>query len=552
MPTVTDKSLLAWLLEPSSHRGIRFAGRNESWDFWSYERLAHLARRVAHSLVRAGVLEHDVVALVQRSSPEFVACLFGAMLAGTVPSPMAPAGTFQDPIRYREQLTGLLRSAKPAIVVADADLTPHLGNFMARADAPKLVTVNTLLDGAAEGTRAVDRRPTELALLQFTSGSSGSCRGVRIPFDALESNVAAIRHWLRWTAADPVASWLPIHHDMGLIGCLITPIVSQSDLWLLEPEQFIHRPLRYLRCFGENGARLTSIPNFGLDHIVRRVRPETLSNMDFSHWRAVIVGGETLKPESFARFYGLLSPFGLRRTSLLPAYGLAEATLAVTSLPLTEGWTQLDLKPASVVMGRSIVRAESDDPERTSVMGCGRPVLGVSVTIANESHQSLSDGQVGEIVVRGSSVAAGYVGGASESLTHFSNGALNTGDVGFMLDGQLFVLGRLGDSIKIHGRTVFAEDIESVLTSLEIPSHRVAALLGWHKGEPTVVVILENPSVDWVREASSILRQHAAGATILLLDAPRGTITHTSSGKTKRRQLWQAFVEGLLPGILAG
>lgn len=523
------QALLAWLEDPPYDRGIRFAGRGEAWDFWSYERLAALTRRLAAGLAGYGVRAGDAVAVVQRSSPDFVASLFAAMLVGAAPVPIAPPMSFQDGAEYAEHLTGLLATAKPAVVLADEDL-------VAKIAAPHVSSVSSLLDNTSEDQVAWP--DSDIALLQFTSGSTGRARGVRVPYRALAANVEAIREWLEWTEQDPVASWLPVHHDMGLIGCLICPVVSKSDLWLLPPEEFVRNPLRYLRCFGESGARLTATPTFGLDYIVRRVDPDRLAGLDFSEWRAVIVGAEHIDAASLDRFYRLLRAFGLRRSALLPAYGLAEATLAVTGLPLREEWSAVGVPPDKIALDAPV---PVDPQNPTTIVGCGRP-LSTRVEIHGADAKPLPDGWVGEIVVSGDSVARGYVGDGSP-VTRFTHDRLYTGDAGFVHDGQLFLLGRLGDSLKLRGRAVFAEDVEAAVKQCGVPAHRMAAVLGWHENSPTVVLVFDGPQPGWVVVAREAVLRRTEGARVVVIDAP---IPRTSSGKVKRRALWRAFTAGTL------
>lgn len=531
---MTDRPLLAWVAKADTDRGIRFAADGESWDFWSYHRLAALARQIAGGLVDAGVGPGDVVSFVQRSGPSFVGTLFGTMLAGAVPSPIAPPMVFQDSATYRRHLSALLTAARPAVVVTEADLAEAVADI-ATGSGIRVVTVDALL-AAGDPVAAPHRKPADLALLQFTSGSSGRARGVRVPFEALEANVAAIQQWLGMNGRRPTASWLPLHHDMGLIGCLITPIVDGSDIWLLSPEEFVHRPLRYLRCFAVHGAELTAMPSFGLQYIARRVRAEALAGLDFSGWRAIIVGAERVAEGALERFHALLAPFGLARRALLPAYGLAEATLAVTGLPLAEEWATATIEP--------------DTMPGVPVVGCGRPLAGVTVTVADESGRPLPDGRIGEIVVRGRSVAAGYVAPSqSSSLTSLSAGVLHTGDAGLLRDGQLYVLGRLGDSMKVRARTVFAEDLEAALCAVGVPGHRVAVALGERAGIATAVAVVEHARPEWLPEVHSLLRRGAEGAQVVVLPAPNGTIPRTSSGKPKRRELWRAFLDGRLDSL---
>ena len=546
-------SILAWLTSPATGRGIHVLQPGGEWVFWSYRDLAHLVSQTADGLAELGIRRGGRVAILQRPGADFVATFFGTMLAGGACVPAAPPMAFQHPASYRDHLTRLLRTARPRVIVADHSILDQVRAAAGSAGTGLVIPGDDIRGGLPGGEPVheglIPDLPGEPALLQFTSGSSGAARAVPVTHGALASNVAAIRRWLRWTADDPVASWLPLYHDMGLIGCFITSVVSQSDFWLLPPEEFIHRPIEYVRCFGELGARLTAMPNFGLDYIAKRVRAEDIERMDFSRWRAVIVGAEYLNDVSFERFHALLGPRGFRRTAMRPAYGLAEATLAVTGLPLAEEWTSVAVEPTSVAVNRPIIRTASDGGQ--VIVGSGRPLSRISVSVVDEEGKELPGSWVGEIVVRGPSVAAGYAGG-TQSATRFADGAVYTGDAGFIADGQLFVLGRLGDALKIRGRSVFAEDLEVALGNAGVPRHRTAVALGLRNGTPTAVVVFERPQPAWLDEARALLGRRAEGADVAIVDLGSGTIPRTSSGKVRRRQIWLAFAGGSLPGRVAG
>jgi acyl-CoA synthetase (AMP-forming)/AMP-acid ligase II len=503
-----NHELLTWMDDPAENRGIRFAAGGDEWDFHSYARLADRARRLAAGLTAAGVSRGDVVVLVARTGPELVAALFGCVVAGATPCLVAPPMAFQRRDGYPEHVAAICADTRPSLLLTDRELVDRL------APIPGLPTVLPIDE--VDGTPGVSPAPTDLALVQFTSGSNGTPRGVRVPHTALAANIAAIRGWLAMTSDDPTASWLPLHHDMGLVGCLLTPVTTGADLWLLRPEDFIRDPRRYLRCLGARGARLSAMPTFGLAHIVRRVRPSQLVGMDFSAWRALIVGAERVDPVVLEEFHTLL---GVGREVLLPAYGLAEATLAVTGLPPAGGWRTAD---------------GPDGP----VVGCGRPLKGVMVSIVDD-RGPLPEGVAGEIAVAAGSLPAG--------------GVLRTGDVGFLRDGELFVLGRMNDSVKVRGRSLFAEDMESVLTGLGLPAERLAAALGEHDGRPAVLAVVESAPDDLLDRAPQALRARSEGAAVVVVSAPRGTIPRTSSGKPQRRRLWQAFRAGDLRGsVVAG
>ena len=364
----------------------------------------------AAGLIDLGVGAGDVIGIAVRSGPDFVATFFGALAAGATPCPVATPGVL-----------GAARSAGSRVEPRDprgchpfpwptGPATPGSAGVPAVAPAALRRLSGAPVPGPA---------PDGLGLIQLTSGSTGAGKAVAVGVAALEANVAGIAHWLEWTRDDPVASWLPLFHDMGLIGCLITPIVMQSDLWLLRPSEFVRNPVRYLRCLGERGATLTAMPDFGLRHIVGAVDASDLAGLRFDHVRAVIVGAEPLRTRSFDVFHELLGPHGLARRALRPAYGLAEATLAVTGLACDREW-----------------RSAGVDTGARRVIGCGRPLPGVTVEIVDGDGHGVADGSVGEIVVSGPSLARGYLGDPNATDAAFAGGALRTGDAGFPARGR--------------------------------------------------------------------------------------------------------------------
>ncbi|MEU6476612.1 AMP-binding protein [Streptomyces sp. NPDC047017] len=454
-------TLLSWLESPSTRTGVNFGTREGGWHRQSYAELARLSRRAAHALVRAGVGTDDVVALVLPSSPAFVAAFFGTLLAGATPAPLAPplAGA-PSAAGYDDRMSALLAAARPRAVIADR--TP------ARPLPPGIPLLHSAaLLGHPEET-GPGRTPAARGLVQFTSGSGGRARGVALGAAALAGHVAAIRDWLEAGPGTVWASWLPVHHDMGLVGCLLGPVLAQDELWLMRPETFVRRPLEYLRCFGLRGASVSATPAFGLDHILRKVRPEDLTGLDFSGWHSLVVGAERIPPGTLRGFHALLGLHGLRRATLLPAYGLAEASLAVTGVRHGQQWT-----------------------EEKSVVGCGSPLPGTTVRIVGDDGRDLPDRTVGEIAVRGPQIALGHLGDDLRD-TRIGDGELRTGDAGFLADGQLFVHGRIGDGLKLRGQWVFAEDVEQTLRRAGLLPPRSAVVLGEDATGPVAALVTED------------------------------------------------------------
>ncbi|MFH8472610.1 AMP-binding protein [Streptomyces sp. NPDC018000] len=529
---IPDRGLLTWLDEASTERGLYYANRGDDWDFWSYRDLGQLVLRTAAALRAKGVGEGDVVGLVLRSSPGFVAGFFGALAAGATPCSIAPPFAFQRADEYEQHAGHLFETARPKYTICDDESLERIRKIT----APVGLTEPEIFEELVAGVGPLEKPLPlpETALLQFTSGSSGFSRGVRISADALRANLTGMRRWIGWTPDHPGISWLPVHHDMGLVGFLLNAVVTGCDGWMMQPDDFIRSPLRYLRCISERGAAMTGMPNFGLAYILRRVKPAQLEGLRFDSMRAVIIGAERVDPQVLDDFHALLGPHGLDRGTLLPAYGGAEATLAVTGLRPGEGWsTQVpDDGDASSLAG-------------TAVVGCGRPLEGRTVTIVSEDGEELPDGQVGEIVVTGVSIASGYIGDAgSASGTSLAGAGLDSGDAGFVRDGQLFVIGRLGDGLKVSGKMVFAESLETLLHQRGIPERRVAVLLGVRDGVPTGVAVFGGVQPGWRESAHEVLSEWLGDAHLQAVELPRGGIAVTSSGKPRRRVIWKALCAG--------
>ncbi|MFD8723172.1 AMP-binding protein [Streptomyces sp. NPDC059629] len=532
--------LLAWVDSPSSASGIHFA-TGDGWDWWPYDRLAAEATTLSGGLAECGVRRDDVVMIVLPAGADMVLSLYGAMLSGATVSPVAPAAVWHQATEYDEHLARIARMAEPRAVITRESSRERVQ----RAVGPgrPVVTPEQLRSAGSPLVRA----PAATALLQLTSGSSHSPRGVRVSRRALEANVAAIAEWLGVADVPDSAHWMPLHHDMGLIGGLFTPVSIQGTVRSLRPGHFVRDPLRYLRCFGEQGAAVGTMPNFGLEQVINRVTPEDLAGLDFSGWRALIVGAERLNPVLLERFHDLLAPFGFARRALTPAYGLAEATLAVTGLAPPRDPRYARLTPGAP----ATLHGPTASPEG-GVVGCGTPLAGVRVWVRDGEGRPAPDGVVGEIMVSGSSLADGYQAGPQQdgdpapSDMTFDGTVLRTGDAGFMLRGELFPLGRLCDSIKVRGRVVFAEDLERSLHSLGLPSYEVAVLLGLAEGGHRVVAVVENPPPLIESRIVKVLERETGGLPVSVITGPLRTIERTTSGKPRRRAMWRRYLAGQL------
>lgn len=543
--------LLGWLDHPSPVAGLHSADPAGRFERVTYQQLAVEVRRVAAGLAANGVRPGDRVVVVLPSGPKFAACFFGVATAGAIPVPVAPPQAYQDPRVYRRHLDVVLATAGPTMAIWSGTDTEGIG----RLDGGPLVGPRRVPDrtGAGAGAGAdllwmtmdevaaggggrhdpIVRTDDDPALLQFTSGSSGVAKGVLISRGALAANVGAIGRWLGFGPGRSVVSWLPVHHDMGLVGCLVAPICHQMPVWTMPPEQFVAHPERWLQCVADQGAVLSAMPAFGLAHLLRRVPGDIWDRLDLSALQGVVLGAERCDAAVLASAAARLALCGARRGVLLPAYGLAEATLAVTG----------------VAPGEEL-RTESG-PRGVSVVGCGRPLDSVTVEVHTSDGRQAGPGEVGEIVVSGPAVADGYcvAPGASPAGEHgltttaIHDGWLHTGDAGFLRHGWLYVVGRFGDSVKVRGRPVFAEDLEMALAGAGMGAGRVAVTLGEDGGRPQAVVVVENVDAEIRSTVRTVVGRSVPDLAVVVVGVERGGIPRTSSGKPRRRQLWEAFGE---------
>lgn len=541
--------LLDWLDAPSASDGLRFLTDDGTWESVPYARLAGLVRATARDLRDHGLTTGQVVVILHRTGPGFAASFFGVLAAGGTPAPLAPPAALGDARRWRAHAAHVIEECGAALVLADRDLAEVAA---AVAGPSRAVLPPPDARDAAPGSWT----PAETALLQFTSGSRGRARGVRVSRGNLEANIAMIEQRWAGRAAGTGVSWLPLYHDLGLIFGLLTPVVRGEPVGLMRPEQFVQQPLRWLREHHGRPGVVMLVPNFGLEYVVRRVRPDRLGGLDLSGVEAIVTGAERVHLDAVAAFLELLRPCGLRPSALRPAYGLAEATLGVSCAPLGRVAKAVAVAPGPVRMGEPLPLVGSAPVSRrppagpgTWHVGCGTPLDGLTVRIVDDLGRALPDGSLGEIAVRGPSVALGHTREQEDPATRFEDGELFTGDAGFLLDGELYVVGRVGDSLQVRGRNVYVEDLEAALAEEGLLTRQRTAVLAGHLGdEPTVCVLTAAPSAQDV--VACLVPLVGPDVTVRVVRVKAGVIELTSSGKPRRRTMWRRLLAGEIDGPL--
>ena len=561
-----------------SAKGVRFVDRREDARFISYADLLERARRTGRALRARGVEPGDRVAVILPTCPGFYDAFFGALFSGAVPVPLYPPVRLGRLGEYRERTTDLLRGCRVRLVLSDERTSRVIGRPVSAA-APDLGFATVAgLRAAGSADAGADRlfrsgAPDEVALIQHSSGTTGTPRPVRLTHRAVIANLEAIRS--RILAAYPeeegvehaTVSWLPLYHDMGLIGCLLTSLAHPADLTLLPPELFVARPAVWLRAISRYRATVSGAPNFAYAYCAERIGPEETApgTLDLSTWRVALTGAEPVTRSALDRFGARFGPHGFRPEAPTPVYGLAEATLAVTfSDPGAPArFRRFDRRSLT----RHGVAGETKGPRPIELPSLGRPLDGVRVRIVapGAGGREAAEGELGHVQIGGASLFDGYEdGGAGPASEPGAAGRtaplpwFDTGDTGFLLDGELYLYGRAKDVIILRGRKYAPQHIEEALDGLEGARRGCSAAVGLpldETGEERLVVLLERArgaSAEADEELATAARRRVLEQTGLVparveVLAP-GTLPRTSSGKIRRTEARCRYRDGRLDG----
>ncbi|MFC9438837.1 AMP-binding protein [Nocardia sp. NPDC057030] len=551
-----DKDVAAvrdWLADPAGAAGIRLADEAGGWDYRSYPELAEQTWSIAALMRGHGMGSGDGACVIMPTGFPCIAAFYAVWACGGVFTPVAPP-MFGDLDQIIAHIAGILVQAEPRLVVTSTEfeqLVRQAATVAGRSDEPLVIDAATLRP--CPPAERVFGEPDECALLQFTSGSTAAPRGVRVSWHNLANNIAMISELVEWRAGEAMVSWLPLYHDMGLVGAFLTTVTNQGELWLMRPDQFVRDPARWLRAMAH--AQHSPSPSFALGYVAHRVSPEEIADLDLSGWRTLAVGSEPVEVADLQSFANLTGPLGFSMSAYTLAYGLAESTLMVTSSARHRPITALRIDTPTLRFGEPVTildRELLDDTHRVDgagwITGLGYSTPESTVTVVDENGSPLPDGTLGEMVVVGDSVALGYSDESDGASTRIVDGALYSGDAGFLHRGEVFVIGRMGSSLKVRGRSVFMEDIESrVAQETGITKGKLAAVAITEPGGQGIALFAESAPGDWISAARKIIRGELGPAqTVTIVTGPRGIIRRTSSGKPRRRYMWDQFRGGAL------
>ncbi len=522
--------------------GVRILDRREQEIWLGWPEVFERSRRVAGGLRELGVEGGEVVGLFYPTGEEFICAFFGTLLAGAVPAPLYPPVRLGRLREYQSRTARLLQAAGIGRVLADTRLLRILGEALVGARC-RSYTLAQLPAGEAV---AVEVEPDALGLVQFSSGTTVDPKPVALTHRALMAQTVALNSFWPDTPEQRHSgvSWLPLYHDMGLIGCVFTVLERPSTLTLIPPEHFVSRPALWLRALSKYRATISPAPNFAYGLCTEKIRDDQVEGIDLSEWRVALCGAETIVPAVLHRFAERFAPYGFRAQSLTPVYGLSEAALAVTFSDLE--------RPLSCHA------LATRGPNGREVVSVGRPLPGFEVEVRDDAGRGLPGEQEGRIWVKGPSLMREYLNQPAATSAVLRDGWLDTGDLGFLHDDELHVSGRAKDVLIVRGANHSPDEIEAVVSELEEVRTGCAAAVahlpdGADHEEIWLFVERRRGRGEPSQEALAETCRHAVLAdTGIAVDRIEvlepGTLPRTSSGKIRRQRALELYLVGeLLP-----
>jgi fatty-acyl-CoA synthase len=547
--------------------GLDYAARGEGgFNFYSargeiqvvlpYAELRERAVALARGLIAAGLARGDRCLLIADTDGDFMVAFFACQYAGLLPAAAPIPTSLGGRDEYVASLRRLLTSTAARAAMAPATLVDYLREAAQGLDIPLVggpADFYNLPPGPAD---LRTWRKDERCYLQFSSGSTRFPHGIDIPQRALMANARAItRDGLRIDVGDRCTSWLPLYHDMGLVGFTLVPLLTQMSVDYLATRDFARRPLMWPRLITLNGGTLSYSPSFGYDLAARRIdHSSRVEGIDLSSWRGAGIGGDMIQPRVLERFAEIFAPYGFRREAFVPSYGMAETVLAISFAPLDRG-VELDRidRRRLATDNLAVATADPDPKQARDFVLCGRLLGGHHAEIRDEQGRSLPDRRVGRVFVHGPSIMAGYFEEPETTASVLSaDGWLDTGDLGYTVDGSIVITGRSKDLIIVNGRNVWPQDLEwSVEEQLSLRRGDTAAFaFEAEDGSERVMMLVQCRVPDaerrkqLARDVVGVLqRAHAIEATVTLVP-PHG-LPQTSSGKLSRARAKSNWLAGL-------
>jgi acyl carrier protein len=509
----------------------------------TYRDLWQGALAYAAGLAAAGLAPGQTVAIMLPTSKEYLFTFYGTLLAGGIPVPLYPPARLTTIEDHLTRHVGILKSCGATLMVTIPEAKPIAWLLRAQVESLRGVMVPADFDSSSASFTPVKATSGQIGFLQYTSGSTGQPKGVVLTHANLLANVRAMGKAARATSADVFVSWLPLYHDMGLIGGCFATMYLSFPVVLMSPLAFLARPSQWLRAIHRHGGTISGGPNFSYELCLRRIPDHEMEGVDLSSWRFAFNGAEPVSPETIRGFEEKFAPWGFRKNVISPVYGLAECSVGLAFTPPGEPWQMDALDREQFSTSGEAVPAREDDPAPLRVVACGRAIPDHEMRVVDGAGFELPDRSEGTLQFRGPSATSGYYRNPEATKALFAGDWVNSGDRAYLADGTVYITGREKDIIIRGGRNISPYELEEAVGDIPGVRRGCVAVFGSMdaaSGTERIVVLAETREVDpssqdSIKQKINDLALGLIGSPVDdIVLAPPHTVPKTSSGKIRR------------------
>ena len=550
--------VLDWHADTHPHRvHMHFYGEDDEAQPITYNDLRERAREIATGLLETGLEPGETVAIMLPSCVEYFHCFLGILMAGGVPVPIYPpmrASQMEDHVRRHAQI---LANARTAILITFDQVKPVAVLLRSQVDSLKRIVTTEELRADIPLVTPAKLNEDDIAFLQYTSGSTGNPKGVVLTHGNILANIRSMDIALATGPNDVFVSWLPLYHDMGLIGAWMGSLYVGFTLVLMSPLAFLARPARWLRAVHKHRGTISGGPNFSFELCLSRVDDKDIEGLDLSAWRVAFNGAEPVSADTLRRFHQRFSSYGLSAGAIAPCYGLAEATLGLGFAPLGRGLLTDLVGREALATERHAVPADPADEDPLEVVACGQPMAGYQVRVVDADGRELPERYQGRLQFKGPSTTSGYYRNPQATRELFDGDWLESGDLAYIASGDIYITSRVKDMIIRAGRNIYPYEVEEGVGDLPAVRKGCVAMFGStdpHTQTERLVIVAETRETN--REVRASLKQHIGELAVGIIGmppddivlAPPRTVLKTSSGKIRRSATRELYEAGTLVG----
>ena len=532
---------------------IRLWVSDDEEDVITYAALDTRARAVAAGLLNVGLQPGDRVAIMLPTSRDFFVAFFGVIMAGAVPVPIYPPVRRAQVEDHLRRQAGILRNAQAVHLITDAEIRPLGALLKGLTQDLQTVTTVAALGRASPLEKPMPATAETTALIQYTSGSTGDPKGVVLSHANLLANIRAMGQAMDASSRDIFASWLPLYHDMGLIGAWLGSLYYAAPLVVMSPLAFLANPARWLWSIDRHRATLSAAPNFAFELCLKYIRDEDIKGLDLSSLRMVVNGAEPVSPSTIRRFSERFGAYGFRAEAMAPVYGLAESSVGLAFPPVGRLPVIDRVQRTALTRDGEAKPAVADDATALEFVACGRPLPGHQIRIVDESGSELPDRRQGRLEFKGPSTTKGYFRNREKTDSLFRGDWLDSGDIAYVADGDIYLTGRIKDMIIRAGRNIYPHELEEAVGAIEGVRKGCVAVFASRderSGTERLVVMAETRLLEPADHAK--LRREITEAALTVIETspdeillvPPRTVPKTSSGKIRRSAARALFESG--------